>query len=114
MVTCRSQALKHAEQDLRVLLDHFGATFTALGGVEFAVLDEWNRLNRLVTRDDVLRVLPVAELHFRAHLHFQHNHFNLMLLTAFVQAAAMDAVLSECGLPRLLPCLRRESDNYKR
>ena len=49
----------HAEQDLRVLLDRFGSTFTALGGVESAVLNEWNRL---VTRDDVLRVLPVAAL----------------------------------------------------
>ena len=57
----------HAEQDLRVLLDHFGSTFTALGGVESAVLNEWNRL---VTRDDVLRVLPVAELLFELKVAF--------------------------------------------
>ena len=57
----------HAEQDLRVLLDHFGSTFTALGGVESAVLNEWNRL---VTRDDVLCVLPVAKLFFELKVAF--------------------------------------------
>ena len=77
------------------------------------MLDEWNRLNRVVMRDDVLRALPLAELYSRACLHFQHNHFNLMLLVALVQAAAMDVVLSECGMPRLLPCLRRECNEYK-
>ena len=82
----------HAEQDLRVLLDHFGSTFTALGGVESAVLNEWNRL---VTRDDVLRVLPVAELLFELTCISSTTTSALMLLTALVQAAAMDAVFSE-------------------
>ena len=57
----------HAEQDLRVLLDHFGSTFTALGGVESAVLNEWNRL---VTRDDVLRVQCPSQSFFLSSLAF--------------------------------------------
>ena len=67
-------------------------SFTALGGVESAVLNEWNRL---VTRDDVLRVLPVAELLFELTCISSTTTSTLMLLTALVQAAAMDTVLSE-------------------
>ena len=53
----------HAEQDLRVLLDHLGSTIVHC--------PRWRRVcstQRVespgVTRDDVLRVLPVAELLF--------------------------------------------------
>ena len=47
-------------------------------------------------RAQVLRALPLAELYSRALLHFQHNHFNLLLLVA-IQANAIDVVLGECG-----------------
>jgi len=58
----------------------------------------------MVVRDASLRALPLEELYSRALLHFQNNHFNLLLLMALVQASAMDVVLAECGAPRL-PCL---------
>ena len=44
------------------------------------MLSEWHRLNRMVLRDDVLRELPLEELYFRAFVHFQYNHFNVLLL----------------------------------
>ena len=43
-------------------------------------------------------------------MHLEASH---MVEPALVQAAAMDVVLSECGMPRLLPCLRRECNEYK-
>ena len=48
-----------------------------------------------MTRDDVLRVLPVAELLFELTCISSTTTSTLMLLTALVQAAAMDAVFSE-------------------
>ena len=63
----------------------------------------------MVLRDDVLRELPLEELYFRAFVHFQYNHFNVLLLAALVQAAAMDVVLAESAMSRLLPCLKSES-----
>ena len=72
-----------------------------------------NQLQSLVLRDDVLHSLPLAELYSRAFFHFSSNHFNVLLLAALVQAAAMDVVLSECGRCRLLASLQGESEAYK-
>ena len=101
------------ERELSVLLNHFSSPFAALGGTASAVLSEWHRLNRMVLRDDVLRELPLEELYFRAFVHFQYNHFNVLLLAALVQAAAMDVVLAESAMSRLLPCLKSESKHNK-
>ena len=101
------------ERELGVLLNHFSSPFAALGGTASAVLSEWHRLNRMVLRDDVLRELPLEELYFRAFVHFQYNHFNVLLLAALVQAAAMDVVLAESAMSRLLPCLKSESKHNK-
>ena len=90
----------HAEENLCVLLDNFSVPFEALGGSAVAVLDEWSRLHLMVMRDEVLSALPLAELYSRALLHFQHNHFNLLLLVAIIQANAIDMVLGECGALR--------------
>lgn len=97
-----------AEQELSLLLDHFSMPFAALGGNPSAVLGEWNQLCKMISRDEVLRTLPYEELYSRLFLHFQFNHINVLLLVALVQAAAMDAVLVECGAARLLSALRRE------
>ena len=70
------------------------------GGNAAAVLDEWSLLNRKVVRDASLRALPFEELYSRALLHFQYNHFNILLLAALAQASAMDVVLAECSAPR--------------
>ena len=95
------------------MLQHFSSAFVALGGNAAAVLDEWSRLNRKVVRDASLRALPFEELYSRALLHFQYNHFNVLLLAAFAQASAMNVVLAECSAPRLLPSLKRESARCK-
>ena len=62
-------------------------------------------------RDEVLCALPFFELYSRLIVHFRSNHFNVLLLAALVQAAAMDVVFADCGAPRLLPCLKREELN---
>ena len=93
---------EQSEQNLGVLLQHFSSVFETLGGTAAADFDEWSRLHRMVVRDASLRALPLEELYSRALLHFQNNHFNLLLLMALVQASAMDVVLAECGAPRLL------------
>ena len=105
----REQDCVDAEQNLGVLLQHFSSVFETLGGSAAAVFDEWSRLHRMVVRDASLCALPLEELYSRALLHFQHNHFNLLLLMALVQASAMDVVLAECGAPRLLSALKQES-----
>jgi hypothetical protein len=105
----REQDCVDAEQNLGVLLQHFSSVFETLGGSAAAVFDEWSRLHRMVVRDASLWPLPLEELYSRALLHFQHNHFNLLLLMALVQASAMDVVLAECGAPRLLSALKQES-----
>lgn len=105
----REQDCVDAEQNLGVLLQHFSSVFATLGGSAAAVFDEWSRLHRMVVCDASLRALPLEELYSRALLHFQNNHFNLLLLMALVQASAMDVVLAECGAPRLLSALKQES-----
>ena len=107
----REQDCVDAEQNLGVLLQHFSSVFATLGGSAAAVFDEWSRLHRMVVCDASLRALPLdhGELYSRALLHFQNNHFNLLLLMALVQASAMDVVLAECGAPRLLSALKQES-----
>ena len=59
-------------------------------------------------RDVVLRTLSLEEAFSRAFVHFKDNHFNILLLTAVVQASAMHVVLAELGVPKLLPTLKRE------
>mgnify|MGYP001437955710 CR=1 FL=1 len=55
----------------------------------------------------------MTELYSRAFLHFQSSYFNVLLLAVLLHAAAMDVVLSECGMPMLLPSLKSESVDYK-
>ena len=69
---------------------------------------EWSHLNRMFARHVVLRTLSLEEAFSRAFLHFTDNHFNILLLAAFVQASAMDVVLAELGVPKLLASLKRE------
>ena len=76
-------------------------------------LDEWCRLNRVMVRDATLRALPLEELYSRAFIHFQYNHFNILLLAAIVHASAYDVVLADCGAPSLLPSLKQESELYR-
>ena len=59
-------------------------------------------------RDVVLRTLSLEEAFSRAFVHFKDDHFNILLLTAVVQASAMHVVLAELGVPKLLPTLKRE------
>lgn len=70
----------NVEPSLSVLLQQFSTTFVALGGNSAAVIDEWCRLNRVMVRDATLRALPLEELYSRAFIHFQYNHFNILLL----------------------------------
>ena len=102
-----------AEKDFNVLLHHFDSLFSALGGDAAAVLDEWSSFSRMIMGDQILRALPLTELYSRAFLHFQSSYFNVLLLAALSHAAAMDVVLSECGMPMLLPSLKSESVDYK-
>ena len=102
-----------AEHDLSVLLDHFKTPYAALGGNPSALCAEWEKLCSLVARETVLNALPLEELWSRAFLHFKFNHFDILLLAALVQAAAMDVVLADRGAPRLLGSLRREHAAYK-
>ena len=76
------------------MLQQFSTTFVALGGNSAAVIDEWCRLNRVMVRDATLRALPLEELYSRAFIHFQYNHFNILLLAAIVHASAYDVVLA--------------------
>ena len=88
----------------------------ALGGNSAAVIDEWCRLNRVMVLDGTdatLRALPLEELYSRAFIHFQYNHFNILLLAAIVHASAYDVVLADCGAPSLLPSLKQESELYR-
>ena len=64
--------------------------------------------NRMFARDAVLCALLLEEAFSRAFLHFKDNHFNILLLLAILQASAMDVVLAELGVPRLLTSLKRE------
>ena len=73
---------------------------------------EWNRLNRIITSDDVLRTLPVHVLYSRLFLHFSSSHHNVLLLAALVQSLAIDATLSDDGTS-LLGALKAESQEYK-
>ena len=99
---------EHTEQNLGELLKHFTSAFVTLGGNAAAAIDEWSHLNRMFARDAVLRTLPLEEAFSRAFLYFKDNHFNILLLAAVVQASAMDVVLAELGVPKLLPSLKRE------
>ena len=99
---------EHTEQNLGELLKHFTSAFVTLGGNAAAAIDEWSHLNHMFARDAVLRTLPLEEAFSRAFLHFKDNHFNILLLAAVVQASAMDVVLAELGVPKLLPSLKRE------
>ena len=103
----------NVEPSLSVLLQQFSTTFVALGGNSAAVIDEWCRLNRVMVRDATLRALLLEELYSRAFIHFQYNHFNILLLAAIVHASAYDVVLADCGAPSLLPSLKQESELYR-
>ena len=109
----REQDCVDAEQNLGVLLQHFSSVFETLGGSAAAVFDAWSRLHSMVIRDASLSALPLEELNSRVFLHFKSNHSNLLLLAALSHASAMDVVLAECGAPRLLPSLKRESAQRK-
>eukprot|EP00966_Prymnesium_polylepis_P085846 1987123-Prymnesium_polylepis.3 len=62
----------------------------------------------------MLPALPPTELYSCALLHFQRNHFNILLLVALVQAKAIDIILGECGALKLLPSLKRETSGLRR
>ena len=94
-----------------MLTQHFSLAFVTLGGNAAAVFDEWTRLNHMAIRDASLCALPLEEFYSRAFLHFQLNHFNILLLAALAHASAMDVVLAECGARRGCCLLSNERAN---
>ena len=100
---------EHTEQNLGELLKHFTSAFVTLGGNAAAAIDEWSHLNRMFARDAVLRTLPLERGVFSRipslqGQSLQHSAFG----GSVVQASAMDVVLAELGVPKLLPSLKRE------
>ena len=103
---------EHTVQNLGELLKHFSLHLCICVLMatqqQRSMSAEWSHLNRMFARDVVLRTLSLEEAFSRAFLHFTDNQFNILLLAAVVQASAMDVVLAELGVPKLLASLKRE------